>query len=312
VREISARSIVSKNESPDIPFRFSVNPYQGCYHGCVYCYARPSHQYLGLGAGTDFERRILVKTNAPALLEKAFASPSWQGEMLVFSGNTDCYQPLEAAYGLTRACLEVCASYRNPVGVITKGGVALRDVQLLARLAAVTSVQVFVTIPFLSTDLANVFEPFAAPVAKRFELLRALSSAGISSGISISPLIPGANDCDVAELLARASSAGARDAFMSPLRLPGEVSEVFFSSIRTALHPARVERIERGVRELRAGKLNDSGFGTRMSGQGARWHAIERLFEIQCRRHSLNREPLSRSAVPRTFRRPRRQLSLFD
>jgi DNA repair photolyase len=312
VQEVSARSIVSKNDSPDIPFRFGLNPYQGCYHGCVYCYARPSHQYLGLGSGTDFERNILVKTNAPSLLEKAFASSSWQGEMLVFSGNTDCYQPLEAAYGLTRACLEVCLSHRNPVGVITKGGVALRDVSLLAELAAVTSVQAFISIPFASTELARTFEPFAAPIHKRFELLRELSQAGVSTGISISPLIPGANDGDVAELLARASAAGARSAFMSPLRLPGEVAEVFFSSLRDSLHPARVERIKHGIQELRGGKLNDSNFGSRMCGQGARWDALRRLFEIQCRRHGLNRNPLGESTVAKTFQRSRRQLGLFE
>src|SRR5262245_61084707 len=197
VHEIEARSILSRNTSPDIAFTYSINPYQGCYHGCIYCYARPTHQYLQLGAGTDFERKIFVKTNAPQLLREAFAKPSWKGEYIVFSGNTDCYQPLEASYKLTRQCLELCLEHKNPVSLITKGGVILRDVDLLAELARTVGASVYVSITSLDDDVRKKIEPFAAPIDKRFEVLRRLSAAGVPTGVSVSPLIPGLNDSDV-------------------------------------------------------------------------------------------------------------------
>lgn len=311
VREIEARSILSKNDSPDLPFKYSLNPYQGCYHGCAYCYARTSHQYLGLGAGTDFERKLNVKVNAPALLREVFARSSWQGEEIVFSGNTDCYQPLEASYGLTQQCLEACLEHRNPIAMITKGGVIQRDIALLGKLAQVASVHVFITIPFLDEQVRRVMEPFASPIAKRFETLRQLSEEGVACGVSLAPIIPGLNDSDVPELLQRAHDAGARNAFMSLLRLAGEVKDVFFERARAGLHPERVEKITHAIQEMRGGQLYDPRFGQRMRGTGKRWAMVEQLFEMQCKRLGLNQERVGEGQTRTTFRRPTRQLALW-
>ena len=227
VFEDHARSILARNESPDIPFRWSVNPYRGCTHACAYCYARPSHQHLGFGAGTDFDRKIVVKRDAPALLAEAFARRAWMGETVMFSGNTDCYQALEASYALTRGCLEVCAAHRNPVCVITKSALVCRDVDLLARLVRESRARVFLSIPFARDEDGLKIEPWASKVSRRFEAMRRLSDAGVPTGVSISPVIPGLSDQDVPEILTRAHEAGARSAFMIALRLPGEVQGIF-------------------------------------------------------------------------------------
>ncbi len=312
VFEIRAKSILSKNDSPDLSFTYSLNPYQGCYHGCAYCYARPSHQYLGFGAGTDFERKLMVKVNAPELLREAFSRRSWSGEPIVMSGNTDCYQPLEASYRLTRRCLETCLDFRNPVAIITKGGVVHRDVELLGELAAHTSVHVFLTIPFVDEETRRALEPFAAPIDKRFEALRRLSARGVRTGVSLAPIIPGLNESAIPELLERAREAGASRAFLTMLRLPAEVKDVFFERLRASLHPRRVERIAHAIEELRGGALNDPRFGARMRGRGKRWEMIEQLFEAQCRRLGFNRRELAETATPATFRRPSSQLRLFE
>jgi len=311
VKEIEARSILSKNDSPDIPFKFSLNPYQGCYHGCAYCYARTTHQYLGLGAGTDFERKLMVKINAPTLLREVFAKPSWQGDEIVFSGNTDCYQPLEASYRLTQQCLEACLEHHNPVAIITKGGVIQRDIALLGKLARIASVHVFLTIPFLDDQVRRVMEPFASPIERRFETLRQLTEAGVSCGVSLAPIIPGLNDSDIPELLSRARQAGARYAFMSLLRLAGEVKDVFFERAAAGLHPERVEKITHAIQEMRGGELYDPRFGQRMRGVGKRWAMIEQLFDIQCKRLGLNEERVGQGETRATFRRPTRQLALW-
>ena len=313
VFEISAKSILSKNDSPDLPFNYSLNPYQGCYHGCAYCYARPSHQYLGFGAGTDFERKLMVKTNAPELLRAAFTRRSWSGEVVVMSGNTDCYQPLEASYELTRRCVQAFLEFQNPLAMITKGGVIHRDIQLLGELARHTSVEVFVTIPFVDDEVRRALEPFAATLERRFEALRKLSELGVRTGISLSPIIPGLNDSDVPELLERAHAAGARDAMLSLLRLPGEVKQVFFERIGAALHPKRVAKITHCLEEMRGGALSDPRFGRRMHGQGKRWQMIEQVFEMHCRRLGFNQRRLSEATESvATFRRPKRQLTLFE
>ncbi len=312
VFEEEAKSIISENESPDIGFRFSLNPYRGCFHACAYCYARPTHQYLGWGAGTDFDRRIVVKVNAPELLRTELMRRSWTGDTLVFSGVTDCYQPLEAVYGLTRRCLEVCAEFRNPVGIVTKGALVRRDMDLLAALAREAGAMVYVSIPFADDRTARLIEPNASTASLRFETLARLSEAGIRTGVSVSPVIPGLNDSDVASVLARAREAGAESAFLTLLRLPAEVLPVFRERLAEAF-PNRAARVWSNLRQTRGGKESESRFGARMEGVGPRWAAIENLFEIECRRLGLNRGPGERRARTSTFRRPGpAQRGLFD
>ncbi len=308
VHEEQAKSIISQNDSPDLPFRFSINPYRGCQHACAYCYARPSHQYWGFGAGTDFEREIIVKRNAPELLRQAFARLSWKGEALTFSGNTDCYQPLEGRYRLTRALLSICLEHKNPVAVITKSALVCRDLELLCALARVARVAVFISIPFADDAGARAIEPGAPAIHRRFETLQTLSEAGLVTGVAVAPIIAGLNDGQVTQVLQRARDAGARHAFHTLLRLPAEVQPVFLTRLREAL-PARADRVEHAQRELRGGKLNDPRFGARMRGAGPRWQAIAELFALQCKRLGLNAEPLA--DAPSTFERPTAQLRLF-
>jgi DNA repair photolyase len=276
------------------------------------CYARPSHQYLGWGAGTDFDRKIVVKVNAAELLREAFMKKGWEGERLMFSGITDCYQPIEASYGITKACLEVCAEFRNPVGLITKSMVIRRDVELLARLAREARAHVTLSIPFARDDVAKKIEPYASPPSRRFETLKMLSEAGVRTGLAIAPVIPGLNDADIAELLERGRAAGATRAFMTMLRLPLEVRPVFQERIRETLAPERVRRIEHAVVELRGGqgKMNESRWGDRFVGQGERWKAIEALFDLHYRRLGYGEDD-DQAEPPTTFRRPKHQLDLF-
>ncbi len=309
VFEEEAKSVLAENNSPDIGFRFSLNPYRGCFHACAYCYARPTHQYLGFGAGTDFERKIVVKINASERLRTELSRKSWQGETVCLSGNTDCYQPLEAVYGLTRRCLEVFAEFRNPVGIITKGTLIRRDVDLLARMSRETPVSVTISIAFADDAASRALEPGTAPPSQRFETLRILSEAGLRTGISVAPTIPGLNDGDSAELLERARDAGARFAFQTLLRLPAEVLPVFEERLQAAF-PGRARKVFHAIEELRGGRRNESAFGKRMQGIGPRWDAIEALFEAQCRRLGLNVR--DGAEMPSGFRRPERQARLFE
>ncbi len=303
-----ARSAVSENSSPDIPFRYSVNPYRGCYHGCAYCYARPTHQYWDLGAGTDFERRIIVKTNIVERLRETFARPSWQGDLIVFSGNTDCYQPLEAAYRLTRGCLDVCLEHQQPITIITKGSVIRRDIEVLAELGKRASVAVFLSIPFASDETSRALEPWASPTSRRFETMRQLSEAGIPTGISLAPVVPGLSESDIARQLRRAKDAGASFAALSLLRLAPEVQGFFEDRLRATL-PLRADRVLRAVKEMREGHLTDKRFGHRMRGTGPRWNLLAELFTQECRRLGLEAGP---PAPNRTFRRPSAQLELWS
>ncbi len=310
--EEEARSIVTGNDSPDIPFRWSLNPYRGCIHGCAYCYARVSHQYLGFGAGTDFDRKIVVKTNAPALLKEAFDKKSWDGGTITFSGNTDCYQPIEASYELTRRCLELCLEYRNPVAIITKSALVQRDATLLAALAKVAMVRVFVSLAFADEAQARAVEPWASSVARRLESLRVLTEAGVTCGVAVAPIIPGLNDDQAARVLTMAHAHGARRAFMQMVRLPAEVLPVFEERMAEAF-PDRAKRIDHAIVELRGGRKNDARFGSRMRGRGPRWEAITGLFEAQCRRLGMNEQVVGEDEdeAVKTFRRPTRQGSLF-
>lgn len=282
VHEEHTKSALAKNNSPDIGFRWSLNPYRGCFHACAYCYARPSHQYLGYGAGTDFDRHIVVKTNIAQRLRETLRKPRWTREVIAFSGNTDCYQPLEAHYQLTRACLETCAEFETPVVIITKGKLVRRDVDVLQTLVRNASCQVTVSIGFSSDADAKRVEPFASPPAKRFETLEMLARAGIPTCVAVAPVILGLNDMQIPEILQRAKDAGAQSAFMILLRLPQEVASIFDERMRDAF-PLKHKKIMNAVRDARGGRLNESRFGARMHGQGARWNAVSQLFEHQCR-----------------------------
>ncbi len=304
-----SREILSRNDSPDLPFRWSVNPYRGCFHACAYCYARPSHEYWGFGAGTDFETKLVVKKEAPHLLRQAFEKPSWQGELILFSGNTDCYQPLEAEYALTRACLEACADYRNPVGIITKGSLVLRDLDVLMRLHREAWVSVYFSIPFSSDEMARRVEPHAPSITKRFAAMKALSDAGIPTGISIAPVIPGLNEDDIPDLLDRAYRSGARTATHSLLRLSGSLESVFLDRMGEAF-PERIGKIANRLREVRGGALTESRFFARQEGQGPYWELIQQLFDLARRRAGFTDDLIS--GIPQTFRRPGvEQMALF-
>ncbi|TAJ08207.1 MAG: PA0069 family radical SAM protein [Planctomycetota bacterium] len=311
VLEEDARSVLSENDSPDVGFRWSVNPYRGCQHACAYCYARPSHQYLGLGAGTDFDTRIVVKRNAPELLALELARSSWRRERVAFSGITDCYQPLESRYELTRRCLEVCFARATPVTVITKSAVARRDAALLAKHSRELGSTVYVSIPFADAELARAIEPFAPAPALRFETLRVLAAAGATCGVMVAPIVPGLSDDQIPRVLEGAARAGATRAARIALRLPLEVAPVFEERLR-ALLPLRADKVLHAVEEMRGGKRNDSRFGARMRGQGPRWRMIEQLFDVHCRRLGLATRAANFAPSERAGGAPSGQLELFD
>lgn len=304
-------SIITRNDSPDVPFDYSVNCYRGCPHACTYCFSRPTHEYLGFGAGTDFESKIVAKVRAPELLREQFMKRSWKGETLVFSFTSDPYIPLEANYQLTRKCLEVCLEFRNPVGIVTKSALIRRDVELIAALTREAEAKVFFTIPFVDRDYVRALEPQAPFPEARLGAMRALADAGVEVGIGIAPVVPGLNDHEIPQLLKLAREAGATRAFINLLRLPGNVLPYFEERLHAAL-PLRANRILSRIREVRDGKLNESKFGKRMRGQGVYWEMIEGQFKLHCRKLGyLTREPHSQVAR-RTFRRPTPQGHLFE
>lgn len=297
----TARSILSRNESPDIPFRFSVNPYRGCAHACSYCYARPYHEYLGWNAGTDFDTQIVAKVNAPELLEKELRKPSWLGDSIVFSGVTDCYQPAESALKITRRCLEACLRHDTPVGLITKSVLVLRDLDVLEALAHPDTgpgATAAISIPFWSADDARLMEPFAAPPEARFRALEKLSAAGVRTGVSVSPVIPGWNDADIPKILKRAAECGASFAFYTLLRLPGTVEPVFLERLRRDF-PQRAGKVEHHMRETHGGELKHVGFGDRMRGTGKMADVIADLFRLHVRKNGLDRGEPGNMRVPR-------------
>jgi DNA repair photolyase len=309
--ETETRTIISSNDSPDVAFDHSVNCYRGCPHGCTYCFSRPTHEYLGYGAGTDFERKIIAKVRAPELLRKELMKRSWQGDEIVFSFTSDPYIPLEANYKLTRGCLEVCAEFRNPVGIVTKSALIRRDIDVLQRLKEDASVGVFFSIPFADYDIARAVEPFAPSPNARFEAMKTLADAGIAVGIGIAPTIPGLST-DIPGLLQRAKDCGATKAFINMLRLPGSVAPYFEQRLREKL-PTKADRVLNRIRDARGGKLNSSVFGERMRGKGQYWSAQEKLFDVYCRRLGFNEHRVGseRHTRPNTFRRPSPQGSLF-
>jgi len=309
--ETETRSIISHNDSPDVAFDYSINCYRGCIHGCTYCFSRPTHEYLDFGAGTDFERKIVVKIRAPELLRKELMKPSWKGDQIVFSFTSDPYIPLEANYKLTRRCLEVCAEFRNPVGIVTKSALIRRDLDVLRELWRVASIGVYFSIPFADYSIARAVEPFAPSPNARFAAMKELADGGIQVGIGIAPTIPGLTT-DIPGLLQRAKDCGATKAFINMLRLPGSVAPYFEQRLREKL-PTKADRILNRIRDARGGKLNSSVFGERMRGKGQYWNAQEKLFEVYCRRLGFNEHRVGSdsNSEEKTFRRPTTQGSLF-
>ena len=297
----ASKSIISENTSPDIPFRYSVNPYRGCEHGCAYCYARPTHEYLGYSAGLDFESKILVKEDAPRLLREALMKPSWAGESICLSGNTDCYQPAEREYQLTRGCLEVLAEFGNPVSIITKNALVTRDVDLYRELSGKDAALIYVSLTSLDDELCRDLEPRTSRPAARLRAVRILAEAGVPVGVAVSPVIPGLNDHEIPALLKAAADAGARFAAMTPLRLPLAVRPLFEEWLER-FRPLRKDKVLANQRRVRGGQLNDARFGSRMRGEGATAEALRQLFNLQARRLGLNKDKFKLSGA--SFRRP--------
>jgi len=297
----ASRSVISTNDSPDVPFRKSLNPYRGCEHGCSYCYARPTHEYLGFSAGLEFETRIVVKERAAELLRAALRRPSWRPEVLAMSGVTDPYQPVERRLGVTRACLEVLAEARNPVGVITKSALVTRDADLLAELARHGAASVSLSITTLDDELAGALEPRAARPRRRLGAIEALAAAGVPVGVMIGPVIPGLNDREVPAILAAARAAGAGHAGWVLLRLPHGVRDLFAAWLERH-RPGEKDKVLARLSEARGGRLNDPRFHTRMRGGGAYAGQLERLFQVARARHGFPERSWALSTA--AFRRP--------
>ena len=273
----ASRSILSSNTSPDVPFNRSVNPYRGCEHGCIYCYARPTHEYLGLSAGLDFETRIFVKPRAPELLWAELSRRSWTPQVLAMSGVTDPYQPIERRLQLTRGCLAVLAEFRNPVGVITKSALVTRDLDLLAELATHRCVSVTLSVTTLEEDVRRAMEPRASTAERRFEAIARLRDRGVPAGVNIAPVVPGLTDHEIVPILKQAAQAGAQFAHFIVLRLPYGVKDLFEAWLE-AHFPDRKQKVLHRIRELRGGNLTTSTFGERMRGTGVWAETLAAMF----------------------------------
>jgi len=300
LRDVS-RSVLSCNDSPDVGFDVSINPYRGCEHGCAYCYARPTHEYLGFSAGLDFETRIMVKEHAPALLRNELSAPAWCPQPIALSGVTDPYQPVERRLRLTRQCLEVLAEFRNPVVIITKNELVTRDIDILGGLAEHDAVTVCVSITSLDSDLCGTLEPRTSRPNRRLEAVTALSKAGIPVGVMVAPIIPGLNDHEIFAIVRAAAGAGARFATHVVLRLPGAVQAIFDDWLTTH-YPDRKGKVLNRIRSIRGGRLSDARFGSRMHGEGNFARQIEDLFDMACRQAGLERHSPELSIAG--FRRP--------
>jgi len=290
----TTKSILAKNESPDVGFTYDLNPYRGCEHGCSYCYARPSHEYLGFSAGLDFETKIVIKKEAAQLLESKFRSKNWIPETVMLSGNVDCYQPVERRLGITRQCLEVFLKYRNPVAVITKNALVLRDIDILSELSSLGLVSVCLSITTLDRTLARKMEPRTSSPEQRLNAVQELSKCGVPVSVNVAPVIPGLNDEEIPAILQESASHGALSARYILLRLPYGVKDLFKDWLHREI-PEKAERVLNRVLDVRNGRLNDSSFTTRMKGSGEIASAIEQLFSASCRKYGLNskRTPLA-------------------
>jgi DNA repair photolyase len=295
-----SQSVISYNNSPDLGFDASLNPYRGCEHGCAYCYARPTHEYLGFSAGIDFESKILVKQNAAELLSVELGRRSWSPQLLVLSGVTDPYQPIERKLEITRACIRVLADFRNPVAIVTKNHLVTRDIDLLAELAGLKAARVTLSITTLDSSLAKILEPRASTPSHRLEAVAKLRAAGIPIGVNIAPIIPGINDHEVPKIAEAAAKAGAESAAYTILRLPLTVAPVFIAWLERHF-PERKEKVLNAIRSIRQGRLNTPDFGARMRGDGPVAEQIRQLFQVSCHRAGLGefRSELSTAAFRR-------------
>src|SRR5437773_784604 len=296
----ASRTILAENDSPDIGFRFSLNPYRGCEHGCAYCYARPTHEYLGFSAGLDFERRIMVKEDAPALLRQTLASRRWEPQVVALSGNTDCYQPVERRLEITRRCLEVFAEFRNPVSAITKSALVARDADLFAELARQRAAHVLFSVTTLDPELARRLEPRAARPDRRLEAMTTVARAGVPVGVMIGPVIPGLNDVEIPRILEAAARAGAESASWVLVRLAKPLDELFAAWLAEH-YPERRDRVLGRIRDTRGGRISDARFFHRQRGQGEYAEQIAALFDVAARKLGLDRRlpPLETAAFRR-------------
>lgn len=287
--EETPKKIVSESNSPDLSHMYSINPYQGCEHGCIYCYARNSHEYYGFSAGLDFERKIIIKPNAPELLEQYFNKKNYQPVCIMLSGNTDCYQPVERRLKITRHLLEVFLKYKNPVSIITKNNVVLRDMDILTELASMNLVHVNVSITSLNEQLRQKLEPRTVTASGRLAVVQKLSEKGIPVRVMAAPIIPGLNSNEVPNIIKAAADRGALAAGFTIVRLNGSIAEIFSDWIYKAF-PDRAEKVLNMIRSCHDGKLNDSDFGRRMSGEGKIAQSIHQMFRMACNRFMAGRE----------------------
>ncbi|MBC7584613.1 MAG: PA0069 family radical SAM protein [Tardiphaga sp.] len=284
----TARKVITRNESPDIGFDRSINPYRGCEHGCVYCFARPSHAFLGLSPGLDFESKLFVKPDAPGLLEKELAAPDYEPRMIAIGTNTDPYQPIERERKVMRGILEVLERANHPVGIVTKGALVTRDIDILARMAKRNLAKVAISVTSLDPKLSRTMEPRASSPEKRLEALRQLSEAGIPTTVMVAPVIPALNDAEIERILDAAAHAGVKEASYVLLRLPLEVRDLFREWLM-ANYPDRYRHVFTLIRDMRGGRDYDSQWGTRMKGTGPMAWMIGRRFEIACTKLGLNK-----------------------
>jgi DNA repair photolyase len=302
------RTIIARNNSPDVGFETSLNPYRGCEHGCIYCFARPTHEYLGLSAGLDFESKIMVKTEAPRLLEAELSSPKWKPQVLVMSGVTDPYQPIERKLRITRGCLEVLAKFRNPVAIITKNRLVTRDVDLLGELAHHHAAAVNVSVTSLDPGVQRVLEPRTSSPAARLETVAILRAAGIPVGVMVAPIIPGLTDHEVPKIVEACARAGAQFAAYTIVRLPWAIAPLFEHWLDEHF-PEKKQKVLERIRHIRGGtKLNDARWGTRTKGEGIFAEQIRSLFEVACRRAGIGARPHLSIAA---FRRAHEQMELL-
>lgn len=311
-----SQSIISFNDSPDIPFRAGCSPYRGCEHGCAYCFARPYHEYLGFSAGLDFESKIMVKPRAAELLRAALSKKSWKPQTVAMSGVTDVYQPIERRLGLTRQCLEVFAEFRNPVALITKNHLITRDIDVLRELAKFQAVSVAISLTTLDIELCKVLEPRASRPTRRLDAIAQLSAAGIPVRVLTAPIIPGLNDHEIPALVKAAAQAGAIGAGFTIVRLPHAVGPIFEAWLERH-YPGHKEKVLGRIRELRGGKLYNSEFGSRMRGEGALAEQISAFYQVAKRRagfptdEDLAVRNLDRDLSAAHFRVPSAQMDLF-